>query len=224
MKNTTCTTTDALRASFTTKHTGKMNGLWSVSTSPTLNPHCLERRKNGATVCAHCFAFRQLGRYKSQGEKLIRNTALWTKTLYSPSYMPEIKSDLFRLEAFGDIINTTQVLNYFALCIRNPRVKFALWTKNPQIVWQALETNGYKKPQNLVIVYSSPALNRPADNMLKLYTMPNGRGMIDKVFTVYTADAIERDGVRINCGARSCNSCRRCYSKRTGAFVNEKIK
>ena len=34
---------------------------------------------------------------------------------------------------------------------------------------------------------------------------------VDKVFTVYDDATIDRDGVQINCGARSCMGCQLCY-------------
>lgn len=216
-------TADLLK-SMCFNHTGKMTGMASVSTACTLNPYCIKRHENNDSVCGHCYAFRMLKAYKALREKAENNTRLWCDSLYSPEYMPRLNCEKFRLEAFGDISCTTQVLNYFALCRANKNTHFALWTKNPQVVWEALEMNGFRKPGNLVLVYSSPALNVPADNMRKLYIMPNGVPMIDKIFTVYTPEYIKEHGISINCGAKSCLTCGRCYTKRTGADVREKLK
>ena len=216
--------TDKLRGSFCTNHTGKMQGMVSVSSSALLNPFCMKRHNNGDSVCSHCYAIRMLNMYKGLREKAEKNTILWTETVYSDQYMPVLNCKKFRFEAFGDIFCTNQVLNYFALCRKNPSVSFALWTKNPQVMWAALEKNGFKKPKNLVVIYSSPALNVPSANVRNLYVMPNGKHMIDKIFTVYTKDKIQAGSVKINCGARNCAACGRCYSKRTGVLVNEKLK
>lgn len=216
--------TKQLRRSFCTNHNDKMEGMQSISTSPLTNRHCVERMQSGNLVCAHCFSKKANDRFPALAEKLKRNSALWGDTLYSTEYMPKITVEKFRLEAFGDLFSVTQARNYLTLCRANPSVHFALWTKNPFILWDALEADGFDKPKNLVVVYSSPVLNHPADNMLKLYIMPNGRPMIDKVFTVYTPDYIKANTVKINCGARNCKACGRCYTKRTGAFVNEKLK
>lgn len=216
--------TAALLKSMCFKHTGKMTGMSSVSTACTLNPYCIKRHENNDSVCGHCYAFRMLLAYKGLREKAENNTRIWSETIYSDSIMPRLNCEKFRLEAFGDIFNTTQVLNYFALCRANKKTHFALWTKNPQVIYSALESNGFKKPGNLVIVYSSPALNTPASNVRRLYILPDGSPMIDKIFTVYTPDYIKENSISINCGAKSCVSCGRCYTKRTGAEVREKLK
>ena len=43
---------------------------------------------------------------------------------------------------------------------------------------------------------------------------------VDKVFTVY-ADC---EGVEINCGARNCFECHKCYTKNKTEYINEKLK
>ena len=50
----------------------------------------------------------------------------------------------------------------------------------------------------------------------------NGYEFIDKVFTVY--DDANAGGVNINCGARDCATCGRCYLKNDTVFINEKLK
>lgn len=204
-------------------HTGKMFGMVSFSTSCLENPRCIERMKNGNSVCAHCFAERQQKRQASTRNKLSRNTALVTSSLMSESYFP-VLSDYkkIRLESFGDLINETQAENYIRFAEVNKHASVALWTKNPDILYKALEKRGFQKPSNLIVIFSSYGLNKPMENMLNLYTLPNGKPMIDKLFTVY--DKNHAENVNINCGARSCMTCGRCYKKRTGTSVNEILK
>ena len=89
---------------------------------------------------------------------------------------------------------------------------FAWWSKNAPIINEAFEQVG--KPRNVVMVESSEKLNVQKEISANF----------DKVFTVYDLEHIVGQKVNINCGARSCNTCRRCYSKRTGMIVNEKLK
>ena len=206
---------------FCTDHTGKMSGVISISTSVALNARCQARAKDPESICAFCFAAAMLDYYSDLGNKLARNTELLTTRELEPAEIPIINAEkwpMLRAESFGDLNNIVQVYNYFLIAAVNHKCKAALWTKNPDIIAAALEHYNIKKPANLVIIYSSPKVNEPAADIIKKYPF------IDKVFTVYDAETIERDGVEINCGARDCRKCGRCYSKRTAADVREKLK
>lgn len=216
--------TAALFNGLCMNHTGKMTDVISFSTYCGLNPRCIERMKDGNSVCAACFAARQMKRQKSTREKLIKNTELITATVYSPALFPIIPGDMFRLEAFGDLINDIQAVNYISWSAVNNHALVALWTKNPDILWKGFEKIGFNKPKNLNVIFSSPRLNSPADNMRKLYIMPDGKPMIDKIFTVYTKKYIQDNNIVANCGARSCRGCKRCYKKSTGVYVREILK
>ena len=123
-----------------------------------------------------------------------------------------VNVSIVRIESFGDVANVTQAVNYANLCKVNPRVIFAWWSKNMPIIKQAFDLVG--KPRNVVMIQSSELLN----------VQTARHPIADKVFTVYDDSTIQRDSIAINCGARSCASCRRCYSKRTGAVVSERLK
>lgn len=201
---------------FTTNMNGKMEGMQSLSTSCTVNPYCLERIKNNDMVCSHCFAFSQLNRWKNNLPCFEKNAELLTDEVIPVENWPILNCLFFRFESFGDLINFKQCVNYFNLCKKNPMVRFALWTKNPWIIDEAIE-RGYDKPENLVIVYSSPLLNQRAnDNMLVKYPF------IDKIFTVYDASNAEK--VNINCGGNKCINCGLCYNKNNVNIINEKLK
>lgn len=208
---------------FTLNHTGKMSGLHSLSTSVLANPNCERRRANGATICAHCFSAAMANQYKNMTPCLVKNTEILTSGLIPFDAIPVTTTALFRFESFGDLVNWLQVANYFAIARANKQTKFALWTKNPWIISQAIE-KGHKKPSNLNIVLSSPFMNRAlnADKIKTLFPF------IDKIFTVYDPQFIEANKVEINCGARSCAMCRRCYNKNPKGvaieMVSEKLK
>lgn len=199
-----------------------MAGLVSLSTDINSNPLCIARQKKGAAVCSSCFAARMFddvrGRYRGVNTAFKHNAEILTARILSNDEIPTInpeKYPLFRFEAYGDLINTTQAINYIKIARKNPRVKFALWSKNPAFAVAAFRIAG--KPDNLQFVLSSLKLNTPAAGADRL-------PFVDRVFTVYDKEP----AAGINCGARSCFTCRRCYMPRpAGApveYVRELIK
>ena len=198
---------------FTVRHTGKMAGMVSLSTSPLDNPFCKARCKCPGSICQKCYAVRLNKRFHDLGQMLSRNYAALTKAVIPVDEMPVLNCRLFRFEAFGDVGSWKQVANYFNLCKRNPAVRFALWTKNYQIVEQAV-AHGFTKPRNLVLIVSSPMI----DDALRL----EDYRLADKVFSVWSKNGAEH--VKINCGGRSCLTCGRCYSKSGSKHVDELLK
>lgn len=201
---------------YTLKHTGKMSGMQSLSTSCLCNKNCLNRVENVNLVCSHCYAQRQMKMYKNLEKCLKKNTEILTTRLLTDEEIPLINAAFFRFESFGDLNNEIQVVNYFRICKRNKHVKFALWTKNPWIIAGTIN-NGENKPRNLQVIYSSPYLDK-CDNKLNKYPF------IDKIFTVYTKEYIKENNIEINCGAKSCLSCHKCYVKSKEIYINEKCK
>lgn len=122
-----------LRSAFCDNHTGKMHGIWSISTSCFMNTRCLSRMLNGAAICAHCFSASMNGQYDALRMKLIRNTFLLCSVDLTYEMLPEIrvKSKMFRFESFGDLVTPLQVKNYFAIAekAKERGVSCALWTK-----------------------------------------------------------------------------------------------
>ena len=71
----------------------------------------------------------------------------------------------------------------------------------------------------MIIILSSVLLNTAIDADTASAKYP----FIDKVFTVY--DKEHAQDVNINCGARSCAECQRCYHKSEGIeYINELLK
>lgn len=202
---------------YCTNHTGKMNGLHSLSTSVAVNPYCIKRQANGDSICAHCFSASMMKQYKALNEATTRNAEILTASVLSADVLPLIPSRYFRFESFGDLINTNQVINYFNIAKKNPDTLCALWTKNPHIIAKAIQM-GHEKPANLQIVLSSPLVNKPIKATKYAF--------VDKIFTVYDKEAAQ--AVNINCGARSCLACGRCYRPNPEGvaiqYVNELLK
>lgn len=203
-------------------HTGKMAGMYSISTACTLNKYCLQRSKNPDSICASCFAQTMFKNawYKWTLKRCEHNTHILTTSILSAADLPVINAFAFRFESFGDIQNTTQVINYFNICNLNPRVTFALWTKNPFIIANAIRA-GYDKPSNLIIIYSSPMINKA----VSLEKIKSVFPFVDKVFTVWrSSDAAAAHNVKINCGARACLKCLKCYTKDGENVISELLK
>lgn len=116
---------------ITTNHTAKMENMCSLSTACTANKYCKARTANPKMICSKCYANSQSKRYKGLREKLEKNTEVLTTVIIPKKDLPYLfsPSGLFRFEAFGDLINEIQVVNYFNMASANKHLRFALWTK-----------------------------------------------------------------------------------------------
>lgn len=212
-----CTLANAKKISglhFTTKHTGKMAGMASISTAVTTNERCAKNAQVKGSICEKCFAAKQMKIFPSMEKPMVENQRILTNEILPKEKIPIINNIYFRFEAFGDLNNEIQVINYFRICYKNPKVKFALWTKNPDFIAAAIRA-GYEKPHNLNIVLSSLFINKERKNTFDF---------VDKVFTVYDPQYIEQNEIEINCGARNCFGCGLCYEKNGITVINEKLK
>lgn len=199
---------------FTT-HSGKLEGIQSLNTSVALNPICTKRAQCAGSVCAKCYASALVKMRKGLRENIANNTRILTAQVIPVKEWPIINARVFRFESFGDLMNEKQIINYFNFAKRNPKITFTLWTKNPEIIARAIE-GGNKKPRNLIIIQSSFHMNR--------VDAPR-YDFIDKVFTVYDKQFIAENNITVNCGARNCLECGRCYRKaKQVEYVNEKLK
>lgn len=199
---------------FTVNHSGKMSGMASISTSVTTNERCKKNAEIKGSICEKCFAAKQMKVFPSMEKPMVENQRILTSEVLPLELLPTINNIYFRFEAFGDLNNAVQVKNYFNICYKNPRVKFALWTKNPDYIAEAI-ADGYAKPENLNIVLSSLFVNVERKNPFPF---------VDKVFTVYDPAHIETENININCGAKNCFSCGLCYEKNGVSIINEKLK
>jgi hypothetical protein len=201
-----------------TTHSGKMKGINSIGTSCANNPHCINRRKRGDSVCAHCYAATYMKMRNALKERLEDNANIMSKRLLEEHEIPVITDAIFRFESFGDLYNETHFENYIKICNKNPNTKFALYTKNVWILRQVFNNRGVEKPKNLSIVVSSPLLNKETS----LYD--DETPFVDHVFTVYDKNYIAKNNININCGAKSCLGCQICYHTDTEFHVSEKLK
>lgn len=201
--------------SITTDMTGKMNGMGSINTSCLVNSFCLAHRNTKGSICQGCFAFRQLKRYLSQDVVYQENMKTLSSGIIPMEELPFLNYGYFRIEAFGDIENLNQCINYLNLIKKNPHCNFAWWTKNPIILNLALKKLDNKKPKNLQVILSSLYTNKPQANQF---------WFVDKVFTVYDKEFIKQNNININCGARNCLGCLKCYKKNSIKDIKEQLK
>lgn len=209
---------------FTTAHTGKMLDVWSLSTSPLTNKRCGGRCKVPGTICAECYSVAMNARYRGLDNSLRRNSDVLYHNVIPVNEWPLLFSrDIFRIESFGDLATVIQGINYLNFAIRNPHVAFAIYTKNPDILAAACNMVYHcnARPGNLSVVYSSPYINVANDATYHRYEW-----LIDHVFTVVDRNGVEQIGgvAAINCGARSCNTCRLCYSRNGILHIWELLK
>ena len=199
---------------FTTKHNGKMEGMASISTSVTTNERCKKNAAIKGSICEKCFAAKQMKVFPTMEQPMVQNQKILTESILPENILPVINVLYFRFEAFGDLNNDIQVINYFNICRKNPGVKFALWTKNPDYIAKAIK-DGHSKPENLNIILSSLFINKERKTKYDF---------VDKIFTVYDKPYIEEKQIEINCGARNCFTCGLCYNKNGVRIINEQLK
>ena len=207
---------------ISTDLTSKMKNVYSISTLCLCNKDCLRRQNTPGCICENCFAAATANQYDRTAELLAMTTATLCYSLVPVDVWERLpKREIFRIESFGDLQSVTQAENYLNMVIANPETMFAWWTKNPIYIARALKEMRIRKPKNLVVVFSSMFKNKSVD----LEAMQKVFPFIDKIFTVYTPEYLEaHKDINVNCGARSCNTCRRCYKKNTAKYINELLK
>ena len=124
-----------------------------------------------------------------------------------PVSIPEIdwNVEVLRFEAFGDLENVIQGINYINIATKNSHIDSALWTKNPRILKMTFEY--VEKPSNLKIGYSSIF----KDIVIRIEAIQRLYPFIDFTFNVVTLDGAKKDGHVPTC-MRSCRACGfKCY-------------
>ena len=223
---------------FTTNHNGKMSGMFSLSTTCKCNPLCqykirkafeklginLDSKKDArqavkdylkenplstdVMICALCFSDSQQDVFTTMESGLTRNFDILNNGIIHNNYLPLLNNLYFRCESFGDFNSVNAVLNFYHIAEKNPLVSVTAWTKNLYFFYQAKKA-GYKQPANFRLIYSSLFINKPAP-------IPEScNDLITARFTVYTEEYARENNISINCGARACMACLRCYTGNT---------
>lgn len=209
---------------MTTNHTGKMEGINSISTSVVLNHFCQKQQAIEGSICSHCFAEAMMKMYGALEEKLARNTAVLTASIIPEDELPTTTGmDIFRFESFGDLNNEIQLENYLNIVKKNPATRFTLWTKRYQLVEKYFETHDV--PDNFTLILSSLMVNKKIDLTFMKKSGKFRLGQL-KSFTVYDYDYISKNwaSMDINCGSRYCRGCRLCYDRNSVEEISEVLK
>lgn len=201
-----------------TTHSGKLEGLHSISTSVALNPICKERAKDPNTICSHCYASRYVGMREGLRNKLAMNTEA-LQALIPMDELPIINDLFFRLESFGDVMSEAQAANYYRTAMKNCSTTFAAWTKNVKYYEEAHERTT-RKPDNFILIYSDPVINGHSNEWYETFFKLHP--LVDKIFVVYDKEHAKH--VDINCGAKRCLSCLICYQKSGVRIIRETLK
>lgn len=185
--------------------TGKMNGIPAISTNCLSNPICQKRMQDKESICAGCFAAAELARgdRKAAAEHGSLNLYVLMHHIIPNELLPIFGNVRFvRIEWSGDIANENQIRNYINIINKNKSVVFAWWSKNIKLIEKIFDEVG--KPENCILIQSSAKVNKEEKPASKY---------VDKVFTVYDKAYIQENNIDINCGARSCVRCQKCYNK-----------
>ena len=207
-----------------TEHQGKMTLIPSISTNKKLNENCLRMSKSGNCdcICTHCYVDRTMARYPVLNNSLTNNTEILAKRELTSSEIKKIakfflNTTIARFESFGDLNNDIQLINYVRIARAAKHTKFALYTKQYQIVRKYFE-DGHRFPDNLTLVLSSPYIDHVLHESLVNIFKQYHRRVI--TFTV-TKD---KTNPKINCGKKRCVECRNCYDARNPKDVVELLK
>ena len=85
-----------------------------------------------------------------------------------------------------------------------------LWSKRFDLIKKFFDEN--KKPDNLILIYSNPKLNKPLEKLPKYF---------DKTFN----NVLENENVdQQNCTGQKCKDCLACYKFDTTTTIVEKVK
>ena len=193
----------------TSDKSNKMDGMISINTLPTLNSFCMAMREDKSNICFACYCKRSEC-YPGLKKAFTHNTEMLSSDLILKEDLPKINHIVCRFNAFGELMNKIHYKNLVRIAKHNPLVTFALWTKRVDMVDIKI------KPKNMILILSSPKKDVQAE-------LPKG---FDKVFTVYSKGYLrEHTDTVINCGAKSCITCRKCYSlDNTETYINETLK
>lgn len=200
--------------------TGKLDGFWAVSTSVLMNRLCQARALVEGSICADCYAAQ--GAVSRDGLALVLeiNYMIINRWRLSPEAwatlpIPSINGKS-RGESHGDVATVCAAVNMCNICASHPYLTFGVWTKNLNLYRAAFKEVG--KPKNMIFIYSSPIKNQVAE------VPEDMKPYVDKVFTVFEKDYIEKNHICINC-AKHCNGCLKCYNQEDSDFyINEILK
>jgi len=186
--------------------TGKLVEIPAINTNTLTNKFCQKMHSScEKCICWDCYSFAMLeGSRKNCAPAWEKNSILLKSNILKE--IPQFNTLYFRFDGHGELINETHFINYLLITEHNPKTTFSLFTKRHKLVKRVLETR--KKPQNLILVYSNPIVDRITDKIPYYF---------DKVFNTTTEKS-----TRDNCTGRKCIECLACYTHGTDTLVEMK--
>ena len=196
--------TDKIKLS---KMSGKLTGITGINTNPLTNEYCKasSNTKHDNHICKSCYSCYMLKTFRKGCVNAFEyNSRLLSEHLLDIDTIPKIKTELCRIHAHGELINTIHLLNLVTIVKFNPNTTFALFTKRLDIVNDVFN-NITNKPSNLIIVFSNPSIT-------KVVTESPSRH-IDKVFNVVKKIPYLMliDPNTHICKGKSCINCKQCF-------------
>lgn len=148
------------------------------STTCMFNEFCKKMQAAGADcICDGCYAATMAKQYKwmdpnkdGDDKKYLKVSKEISSKVYDDDTIPvlNVKNQygVFRIESFGELINTKHAINLIKLIRKNPGVNFGWWTKRPELIARALKeldlTANWLK-DNCNVIYSNPWKNSIKD-------------------------------------------------------------
>ena len=187
--------------------TGKLVEIPAINTNTLTNEFCQKMHSScEKCICWDCYSFAMLegSRKNCQPAWQLNSEILSGGLLGYP--LPRFNSLYVRFDGHGELINETHFTNYLLITEHNPKSTFSLFTKRHKLVKRVLETR--KKPQNLILVYSNPIVDRITDKKPQYF---------NKVFNTTTEKS-----TLDNCTGKKCVECLACYTHGTDTLVEMK--
>ena len=195
------------------KMTGKLQGLQAISTNTVTNKFCNKQNasKNDDVICKHCYSHSMLNTYrKNMQDCLQRNSDTLSLQDLEDADIPRINQLYMRFNAHGELINETHLKNLIKICIKNPAVTFALWSKRKDIIIKYFDKIGMR-PRNLKLVFSNSIIN----------TIIDPPKYFDSTFNNVDADYMKE---KQNCTGQKCIDCLLCYTHNDTKQIVEAVK
>jgi len=187
---------------------GKLKGIPAINTNTLSNGFCTKSASKGNNICAVCYSRYMLSTYRGNCvPPFEHNSRILSGDIIPVQYLPVFNAVAVRFHGHGELINDTHLINFFNICIKNPRVTFTLWTKRTSIIKSVLKW--YPKPDNIILIFS----NAKIDKVIKPGKFYNK-----------TFNNVSTSKKAINCNM-DCIDCLKCYNPtdKTSVII-EKVK
>ena len=224
----------------------KMECINNLSTNTLSNEYCKDQNKKQNTICFKCYSFTTLNFRKTMIPLLENNSKLLSESIIHWDNLPRIFDLYFRFSSHGELINMNHLQNLINICLKNPKTSFTLWSKRFDLIKKFFDKN--EKPDNLILIYSNPKLNKPLEKLPKYFNKTfnnivklsykdyyNQKTMfidkkditkdfksnIKKDYETYKNN-FDKDN-NINC-FQKCINCLLCYTQNNVKTIIEKVK